>query len=72
VFDLFRGCEVKSLNLCGLNHYSNTREILTVRSGMYAMKSMQMFCRFMKMLRIFRQECKIIAMAVVVSWCAVL
>ena len=67
MFDLFRGWEVKSLNRCGLNHYSNTREILTVRLGMYAMKSMQMFCRFMKTLRIFRQECKIIAMPVFVS-----
>jgi len=72
VFDLFRGWEVKSLNPCGLSHYSNTREILTVRLGMYAMKSMQMFCSFMKMLRIFRQECEIIAMPIAVSWCAVL
>jgi hypothetical protein len=72
VFDLFREWEFKSLNRCGLNHYSNTREILTVPLGMYAMKSMQMFCRFVKMLRIFGQEFKIIAMPVVVSWCAVL
>jgi hypothetical protein len=72
VFDLLLGWEVKSLNRYRLNHYSNTRQIVTVRLGMYAMKSMQMFCRFMKILRILQQECKSIFMPVVVSWCAVL